>query len=61
MTIEPENAASRATAESVGFVQEGLLRSYMTIAGVRRDMLMYSLLPGDLHAAAGDEDARLGG
>ncbi len=50
VTIEPENAASCATAESVGFVQEGLLRSYMAIAGARRDMLMYSLLPGDLHS-----------
>jgi [ribosomal protein S5]-alanine N-acetyltransferase len=61
VTIEPENAASRATAESVGFVQEGLLRSYMTIAGARRDMLMYSLLPGDLRPPPGNEDATLGG
>lgn len=48
VTIEPENAASRAAAEAVGFREEGLLRSYMPIAGARRDMLMYSLLPGDL-------------
>ena len=61
VTIEPENTASRATAESVGFVQEGLVRSYMSIAGARRDMLMYSLLPDDLHAAARTEDATLGG
>jgi RimJ/RimL family protein N-acetyltransferase len=61
VTIEPENAASRATAESVGFVQEGLLRSYMTIAGARRDMLMYSLLPADLRPTARSEDATLGG
>jgi [ribosomal protein S5]-alanine N-acetyltransferase len=61
VTIEPQNAASRATAESVGFVKEGLLRSYMTIAGARRDMLMYSLLPGDLRDAGGNEDATLGG
>ena len=50
LTIEPGNAASRATAESVGFREEGLLRSYMSIAGARRDMLMYSLLPADLRA-----------
>ena len=50
VTIEPENAASRATAEAVGFHEEGLLRSYMAIAGARRDMLMYSLLPEDLRA-----------
>jgi RimJ/RimL family protein N-acetyltransferase len=46
--IEPENAASRRVAEAVGFSREGLLRSFMPIAGERRDMLMYSLLPGDL-------------
>jgi len=48
VTIAPGNTPSRATAESVGFREEGLLRSYMAIAGARRDMLMYSLLPGDL-------------
>ena len=48
VTIEAENAASRATAESVGFREEGHLRSYMRIAGQRRDMVMYGLLPGDL-------------
>jgi len=50
VTIEAENGASRATAESVGFREEGLVRSYMRIAGERRDMLMYGLLPGDLRA-----------
>ncbi len=61
VTIEPENGASRATAESVGFREEGLLRSYLAIAGARRDMLMYSLLPGDLHPARGNEGATLEG
>ena len=50
VTIEAENRASRATAESVGFLEEGVLRSYMRIAGKRRDMLMYGLLPGDFKA-----------
>ena len=50
VTIEAENRASRATAESVGFREEGLLRSYMRIAGARRDMVMYGLLPDDLKA-----------
>jgi [ribosomal protein S5]-alanine N-acetyltransferase len=49
VTIEPGNTASQATAEAVGFQEEGLLRSYMTVAGARRDMMMYSVLPGDLH------------
>jgi len=48
VTIEAINLASRATAESVGFREEGLVRSYMRIAGQRRDMVMYGLLPGDL-------------
>ena len=61
VTIEPGNTPSRATAESVGFREEGLLRSYMAIAGARRDMLMYSLLPGDLRRAGGAGDATLGG
>jgi RimJ/RimL family protein N-acetyltransferase len=52
VTIEPGNAPSRATAESVGFHEEGILRSYMTVAGARRDMLMYSLLPADLRRPA---------
>ena len=50
VTIEKENAASRATAESVGFREEGVLRSYMRIAGQRRDMMMYGLLREDLRA-----------
>ncbi len=46
--IEPVNAASLRVAEAVGFRREGLLRSFMRVGGDRRDMLMYSLLPGDL-------------
>ena len=45
--IEPGNVASLRVAEAVGFHREGLLRSFMPIGEVRRDMLMYSLLPGD--------------
>jgi [ribosomal protein S5]-alanine N-acetyltransferase len=46
--IDPENPASLRVAERLGFTREGLLRSFMPINGVRRDLLMYSLLPGDL-------------
>jgi RimJ/RimL family protein N-acetyltransferase len=46
--IEPSNLASQRVAEAVGFRREGLMRSFMPIQGRRRDMLMYSLLPGDL-------------
>ena len=46
--IEPENVGSVRVAESVGFVREGVLRSFMAVGGRRRDMLMYSLLPRDI-------------
>jgi [ribosomal protein S5]-alanine N-acetyltransferase len=46
--IDPDNLPSLKVAERVGFSREGLLRSFMPINGVRRDMLMYSLLPGEL-------------
>ncbi len=52
--IEPENPASRRVAESVGFAREGLLRSFMQVGGRRRDMLMYSLLPGETRFGSGD-------
>ena len=45
VTIEPENEASHRVAQAAGFTREGLLRSYMPVAGKRRDMVMYSLLP----------------
>lgn len=40
--IEPWNAASARTAERVGYVREGLLRSHQAIGGRRRDMLLYA-------------------
>ncbi|HSI81657.1 MAG TPA: GNAT family protein [Solirubrobacterales bacterium] len=46
--IDPGNTGSLRVAERLGFAREGLLRSFMPINGIRRDMLMCSLLPGDL-------------
>jgi RimJ/RimL family protein N-acetyltransferase len=43
--VEPWNAASRRTAERVGFRSEGLLRSWQQVGEQRRDMIMYSI-PG---------------
>jgi RimJ/RimL family protein N-acetyltransferase len=40
--IEPWNSASIRTAERAGYHREGLLRSYLEIAGARRDMLLYA-------------------
>jgi RimJ/RimL family protein N-acetyltransferase len=56
--IEPANAPSLRVAEGVGFHREGLLRSFMPIREARRDMLMYSLLPGDLSRGAGPDRRR---
>jgi RimJ/RimL family protein N-acetyltransferase len=59
LAIEPGNEPSRAAAKAAGFREEGLLRSYMEVAGARRDMVMYSLLPGDLDRPAPEPVARL--
>jgi len=44
----PGNRASERVAEKVGFAPEGVLRSYMDQRGERRDVRMWSLLPGEL-------------
>ena len=46
--IEPWNAASIVTAERCGFRREGLLRAWQRVGTERRDMFMYSRLPGDV-------------
>ncbi len=46
--VEPENAASRATALACGLRPEGVLRGYETLGGVRRDLAVFALLAGDL-------------
>ena len=46
--VEPWNVASQRTAERVGFQREGLLRSWQRVGEERRDMIMYSLLSGEL-------------
>jgi RimJ/RimL family protein N-acetyltransferase len=45
---EPENQASQGVALKAGFKREGVLRLYQPIKGVRRDMVMHSLLRGEL-------------
>jgi RimJ/RimL family protein N-acetyltransferase len=44
----PGNTASERVAEKVGYSREGVLRSYLDQRGERRDVLMWSLLPGEL-------------
>src|SRR5688572_17099299 len=43
----PGNTSSERVAEKCGFTREGLLRSWLEQRGVRRDVTMWSLLPGD--------------
>ena len=50
--IEPENVASQRVAERCGFEREGRLRSHFQGRdGGRVDVLIYGLLPGELHEA----------
>jgi RimJ/RimL family protein N-acetyltransferase len=45
---EPENAASQRVAERAGYTREGVLRAHQEIKGIRRDMVVYSLVRGEL-------------
>lgn len=45
--VEPWNEGSWRTAENVGLKREGLLRKWQEVGTVRKDMFMYSLLPGE--------------
>jgi RimJ/RimL family protein N-acetyltransferase len=42
-----DDAATQRAAEQAGFRREGVLRSWSELDGRRRDMVMFSLLPGD--------------
>jgi RimJ/RimL family protein N-acetyltransferase len=53
LLVQPGNDASLALGRRVGFTSEGLLRSHSVVRGERRDMVMMSLLPGEL-AGGGD-------
>jgi RimJ/RimL family protein N-acetyltransferase len=50
--VEPWNEGSWRAAERVGYVREGLLRSWQQVGNEYRDMYMYSLLPEDLIASS---------
>lgn len=43
--VEPWNEGSWRAAERAGYAREGLLRSWKSVGGQRRDMYMYSRLP----------------
>ncbi len=42
--VEPDNPASRRTAERAGYRLEGVLRSHQEIGGTRRDMCLYAVV-----------------
>ncbi len=42
--VEPDNLASRHTAEHAGYQYEGVLRQHQEIGGRRRDMCLYAVL-----------------
>lgn len=48
LLVEPVNMGSIRVAEQIGAVQEGMLRDHSLIAGQRRDVLVYGLLPDEL-------------
>ena len=56
--MQPDNDASLALGQRVGFTREGLLRSHSLVRGERKDMVLLSLLPGEL---AGDGSPRESG
>jgi RimJ/RimL family protein N-acetyltransferase len=48
LLVQPGNEASLALGRRVGFKDEGILRAYRPVRGERKDMVMMSLLPGEL-------------
>jgi RimJ/RimL family protein N-acetyltransferase len=44
--VEPWNAGSWRAAEACGYHREGLLRSWQQVGTDRKDMYVYSLIPG---------------
>jgi RimJ/RimL family protein N-acetyltransferase len=48
LLVQPDNDASLAFGARAGFTREGLLRSHSLVRGERKDMVMLSLLPGEM-------------
>ena len=52
LTTHLDNPASQRVAEKAGFTREGVLRAWADQRGERVDLVMWSLLPGDLGPAS---------
>jgi RimJ/RimL family protein N-acetyltransferase len=48
LLVQPDNLPSLALAHRAGFTREGVLRMHSLVREGRRDMVMLSLLPGEL-------------
>ena len=48
LTCAPDNSASQRVAERCGFSREGVLRSHMPFKDLRRDTVVFGLLPDEL-------------
>lgn len=59
LLVQPDNEPSLALGERAGFTREGLLRSHSLVRGERKDMVMMSLLAGEIESETPVErDAR---
>lgn len=58
-TVRPENAASRAVLDKVGFRQEGLLQRYLEVDGAWRDHLLMGLTVEEIAPTGGSVTATL--
>ena len=48
LTTHQDNPASQRVAQKAGYTREALLRAWADQRGTRVDLVMWSLLPGDL-------------
>ncbi|WP_305094183.1 GNAT family N-acetyltransferase [Prescottella sp. R16] len=59
-TVRPENHASRAVLEHVGFREEGLLRRYLDVDGQWRDHLLVAMTVEEVPGSVSDRLVRAG-
>jgi len=55
LCVQVGNVASTRLAEKVGFEREGTLRAWLDNRGERADVIMHSLLPGEIDRLSADE------